>query len=110
MGGTSFRRQRRRSSGSGGGSWIASILIFLFFIAFVLAWPYLLGTYIAVAILHAGMPSTLRSIIGWIPESIWLGFLVFQVANFIASRYFGVNLAEFLYSNRERFTFRRKSG
>ena len=46
------------------------------FVAFLaIAWPYLLGTWLAVQ-LGAGNPSTARSVVGWILESLWLAGLV----------------------------------
>ena len=108
--GTSFRYRKQQASGSGAGSWIASILIFVMLVGLVLFWPYLLGTYVAVSLLSAGMHSTLRSIIGWIPESIWLGFLVFQIAKYVASRYFNTDLIQVLYKTRERFMARSRPG
>ena len=50
-----------------------AILLFLLFIA--VAWPYLLGTWLAVQ-LGAGNPSTARSVTGWFLEVLWLGGLV----------------------------------
>lgn len=41
----------------------------------VVAWPYLLGTWLAVR-LGAGNPSTARSVVGWSLESLWLAALV----------------------------------
>jgi hypothetical protein len=46
------------------------------FVAFLaIAWPYLLGTWLAVQ-LGAENPSTARSVVGWILESLWLAGLV----------------------------------
>jgi hypothetical protein len=46
------------------------------FVAFLaVAWPYLLGTWLAVQ-LGAENPSTARSVVGWILESLWLAGLV----------------------------------
>jgi len=49
------------------------ILAFGAFLA--IAWPYLLGTWLAVQ-LGAANPSTARSVVGWILESLWLAGLV----------------------------------
>lgn len=67
--GSSWRR-----GGSGGGgffAWlIAAVLVFL-----VVAWPYLLGTYIAVR-LGAGDPSIARAVVGWFFEVLYVAGLI----------------------------------
>jgi hypothetical protein len=59
----------RRSSGSGG---LVGLLLGLAAILLVIFWPYLLGTYLAVEYLGAHDPSTLRSVVGWFFEAIWI--------------------------------------
>lgn len=53
------------------------IVVFLIFMAF--AWPYYLGTWLAVR-LGADDPSTARSVVGWVLEVLWLGFLLLAAA------------------------------
>ncbi len=60
---------KKNNDGAGCG---LAILLFLFFIA--VAWPYLLGTWMAVQ-LGADNPSTARSVTGWVLEVLWLGGL-----------------------------------
>jgi hypothetical protein len=50
-----------------------AILLFLAFL--VVAWPYFLGTWLAVQ-MGADNPSTARSVTGWFLEVLWLGFWV----------------------------------
>lgn len=38
---------------------------------YVAAWPYLLGTYIAVRVFGAGQASTTRNVVGWVFEAPW---------------------------------------
>ena len=53
-----------------GTSFVWAFLLFLLFMA--VAWPYFLGTWLAVEY-GAGNPSTARSVIGWVLEVLWLG-------------------------------------
>jgi len=53
-----------------GTSFAWAILLFLLFVA--VAWPYFLGTWLAVQ-LGADNPSTARSVTGWVLEGLWLG-------------------------------------
>jgi hypothetical protein len=68
--GTSWRR---RGSGGGGGLLAWLILAAAFF--FIVAWPYLLGTYVAVA-MGAFNPSTQRFVVGWFFEVVYIAALV----------------------------------
>src|SRR6187455_911542 len=43
----------------------------LFIVFLLLAWPYFLGTYVAVQ-LGADNPSTARNVTGWVFEALWL--------------------------------------
>lgn len=65
---------RGGSSGGGGAALIgfAAIALLLFL---VVAWPYLLGTYLAVAF-GAPNPSTARSVVGWLFEILWIGGVI----------------------------------
>ena len=54
-----------------GSSVVWAIVLFLLFM--VVAWPYFLGTWLAVQ-LGASNPSTARSVTGWVLEVLWLGF------------------------------------
>jgi heme exporter protein D len=74
--GTSWRRR-----GSGGGGFFAWLIVAMFVILIV-AWPYLLGTYIAVQ-LGATDPSTARAAIGWFFEVLYIAGLI---AWFVLSR------------------------
>jgi hypothetical protein len=75
--GTSWGGRRRRSSSGGGG-------FFIFLIAILaLAWPWFLGTYIAVAA-GASNPSPARTITGVIFELPWVVVLIY--AGISASR------------------------
>ena len=56
-----------------GSSIVWAILLFLLFM--VVAWPYFLGTWLAVQ-LGADNPSTARSVTGWVLEVLWLGLWV----------------------------------
>ena len=56
-----------------GKSIVWGILLFLVFA--VVAWPYFVGTWLAVQ-LGADNPSTARSVTGWLLEVLWLGGLV----------------------------------
>lgn len=44
-------------------------------VVMLIAWPYFVGTWLAVQ-LGAGNPSTARSVVGWVLESLWLAGLV----------------------------------
>lgn len=61
-----------------GSSFAFFILLFLLFL--IVAWPYLLGTWLAVQ-LGAENPSTARSVAGWFLEVLWLGGLAALAAN-----------------------------
>ena len=75
--GTSWGGRRRRSSSGGGG-------FFVFLVAVLaLAWPWFLGTYIAVAA-GAANPSPARTAVGVIFELPWIAFLI--VAGISAAR------------------------
>lgn len=69
-------RGRRRNSGNGSALG-ALILLVLFFwvIYFLMAWPYLLGAWIAVQA-GAHNPSTARSVVGWLLEAPYLTFIL----------------------------------
>ncbi|MDH3013849.1 hypothetical protein [Gordonia alkanivorans] len=54
--------------------WVGAILLGLAFLA--IAWPYFLGTWLAVNVLGADNPSSARSATGWVLEGIWLAGLV----------------------------------
>lgn len=54
-----------------------AILLLLVFL--VVAWPYLLGTWLAVQ-MGADNPSTARSVTGWVLEALWLGFWMWLAA------------------------------
>lgn len=56
-----------------GGSFALGLLLFVVFM--LLAWPYYLGTWLAVQF-GAGNPSTARDVVGWFFEVLWLVFLV----------------------------------
>lgn len=60
-----------------GTSIVWGILLFLLFM--VVAWPYFLGTWLAVQ-LGADNPSTARSVTGWVLEVMWLGLWVWFAA------------------------------
>ncbi|GAB7071221.1 hypothetical protein JCM12141A_55100 [Mycolicibacterium hodleri] len=72
-------RRRRRSSNNSGGffGFVAALLL--------IAWPYLLGTYVAVQ-LGAANPSTTRSVCGWVPEIIWLALLAILLVGIVQQR------------------------
>lgn len=57
-----------------GASALWVIVLFLVFV--FVAWPYYVGTWLAVQ-LGADNPSTARSVTGWALEGLWLGSLVF---------------------------------
>ena len=61
----------KKSDDGKGLAW--AILLFLLFVA--VAWPYFVGTWLAVQ-LGADNPSTARSVTGWFLEVLWLGALV----------------------------------
>lgn len=69
--GTSWRRRGRRASG-GGGLW--SFLFVAAILFLIVAWPYMVGTWIAVES-GAGNPSTARFVVGWIFEVAYLAGL-----------------------------------
>jgi len=80
-------RSRGRGSGDGGALAFAVIAGALFL---VVAWPYLLGTYVAVG-LGADNPSTARSVVGWTCEILWIagllvGFIVWSTKSAKHSR------------------------
>ncbi|WP_203235964.1 hypothetical protein [Gordonia sp. JH63] len=54
--------------------WVGAILLGLAFLA--IAWPYFLGTWLAVNVLGADNPSPARTATGWVLEGIWLAGLV----------------------------------
>jgi hypothetical protein len=69
--GTSWRGGRSRGGGGGLLAWlIVAALIF-----FVAAWPYLLGTFIAVRC-GAENPSTVRFVVGWCFEVVYIAGLL----------------------------------
>lgn len=77
----SSSRRKNSSSSSGGGAVI--LLVGAGFCA--VAWPYLLGTYLAVH-MGAGNPSTARSVVGWIFEVLWLAFLAAALVGWIVTK------------------------
>jgi hypothetical protein len=64
-----------RGGGSGGGGGLSAWLIVAAIFFFVAAWPYLLGTYIAVQC-GAWNPSTERFVVGWCFEVVYIAGLV----------------------------------
>lgn len=81
--GTSWRgRGSRRSGGSGGGGGWLLVLVIGFF---ALAWPYFLGTYIAVRC-GAWNPSTERLVVGWCFEVVYIAAVVALVLTAKAMR------------------------
>lgn len=70
--GTSWRGGR--SGGSSGGGLLA-LLIAVALVFFVAAWPYLLGTFIAVRC-GAENPSTIRFVVGWCFEVLYIAGLL----------------------------------
>lgn len=56
------------------GNIVGGILLLIVFCAF--AWPYFLGTWLAVQF-GADNPSTAREVTGWVFEALWLGGLAF---------------------------------
>lgn len=50
-----------------------------------MAWPYWLGTYLAVR-MGADNPSTARSVLGWICEILWLAFLAAALVGWIVTK------------------------
>ncbi|ORA39207.1 hypothetical protein [Mycobacterium aquaticum] len=63
-----------RGGGGGGGGYVAWVILAGVFLLIV-AWPYLLGTYIAVQC-GAWNPSTGRFVVGWIFEVVYIAALV----------------------------------
>lgn len=68
--GSSWRGGRRRRSSSNSGGFVVFLVAIL-----ALAWPWFLGSYVAVAF-GAENPSTTRAVVGWLFEIPWLVFLV----------------------------------
>jgi len=77
--GTSWRGGRRRRSGDGGFIGFALVAVGIFL---VVAWPYLLGTFLAVQV-GADNPSVARTVVGWIFEILYLAGVI---AWFMATR------------------------
>jgi hypothetical protein len=75
--GSSWRGRRR----SGDGVFIGFVLVAVF-VFLLAAWPYLLGTYLAVQA-GAANPSTARSVVGWLSESL---YVIGLIALFITTR------------------------
>jgi hypothetical protein len=75
--GSSWKGRRRSGGGGFIGFAIVALTVFL-----MVAWPYLLGTYLAVQ-LGAGNPSTARSIVGWFFEVLYVGGVIVW---FVATR------------------------
>lgn len=73
--GGSWHRRGRRGGSSSGGATLFALVLMLAAVVFVVGWPYLLGTWIAVKS-GAANPSTARTAVGWILEVPWLGLLV----------------------------------
>lgn len=71
--GTSWRGSRRRSGGDVGFIAFLFIGLALFLVA---AWPYLLGTYVAVQLFGAEDPSSARSVVGWTCETLYIVGLI----------------------------------
>jgi hypothetical protein len=67
--GTSWRR------GGSGGSGFFAWLIVAMFVILIVAWPYLLGSYIAVQ-LGAGDPSSTRTVLGWFFQILYIAGLI----------------------------------
>jgi hypothetical protein len=72
--GTSWR-SRGSSSGGGGGAGMMAWLILAAIVFFIAAWPYLLGTFIAVQF-GAWNPSTERIVVGMCFEVVYIAALV----------------------------------
>lgn len=70
--GTGWGRRSRRSSGDAGFIGFVMVAGFLFL---MVAWPYLLGTYLAVQS-GADNPSGARSFVGWFFEIAYIGGLI----------------------------------
>jgi hypothetical protein len=66
---TGYGRSRRGGDGDGG----FAIVIAVFVGLLLVAWPYLLGTWVAVQ-LGAAPDSTARAVVGWICELLYLSF------------------------------------
>lgn len=77
--GTSWRGRRSRG-GSGGSAEFWSFLIIAVVVFLVVAWPYLLGTYIAVQC-GAWNPSTTRFVVGWCFEVVYVAAFVGVILN-----------------------------
>jgi hypothetical protein len=69
-----------RRRGSGGGEGLAWLIVVVF-VFLLIAWPYMLGTWLAVE-LGAERTSTIRGVVGWVFESVYLAVLL---AVFVAS-------------------------
>lgn len=70
--GTSWRRRGRRRGSGGGGLWGWLFVAAILFV--VVAWPYMVGTWIAVQV-GAANPSTARFVVGWILETLYIAGL-----------------------------------
>lgn len=81
--GTSWRGGR--SSGSGGGGSLFAWLIAAAVLFFIAAWPYLLGTFIAVQC-GAWNPSTERFVTGWCFETVYIAAFAAVYIHWRASR------------------------
>jgi hypothetical protein len=72
--GTSWR-SGGRGGGSGGNGGLFAVLVAAAIFFLLLAWPYLLGTFVAVQC-GAENPSTARFVVGWVLEAVYLAGLV----------------------------------
>jgi hypothetical protein len=73
--GTSWRGRRSQGGGAGGGGGNAAWLIVVVVVFLAVAWPYFLGTFIAVQC-GAWNPSTERLVVGWCFEVVYIAGLV----------------------------------
>ncbi len=74
-------RRKNSSPSSGGGA----VILLLGLGVCALAWPYWGGTYLAVR-MGAENPSTTRSVVGWVFEVLWLGFLAAMLIGWIVTK------------------------
>lgn len=74
------------STGGRGGSGCGPLFLGVLVIGlavYAATWPYRLGTYVAVAVFKAGPHSVGRSVSGWIPEGLWIAFLVLALVGYL---------------------------
>jgi restriction system protein len=99
---------RRRSSSSGDGGALIVFLVGAAVVVLAIAWPWFLGTYLAVRF-GAANPSPARTITGWVFEAAYLAFLAFIPFYMSAKRSAAQKLALAQAAEQERIAAKARA-